>query len=425
MDDHSIWMIAIIVVLVIMSAYFSASETAFTSVNKIKIKNLAADGNRQAQRVLGLHSNYDKVLSTTLIGNNIVNICMTSIATVLFIRLCGSKGPVVTTIVMTAVVLVFGEISPKTMAREKAEGFTMATSSILRFFMVLLTPLNIIFVSWQKLLFKVFRVEGTPGFSEDELLTIVEEAETEGSIQQEQSELIQNAIEFNDVEAEEVMTPRVDIVAIDLEASEDEIAQVFRTTGFSRLPVCEDNMDSVVGVLNEKDFYNYVYGHQEKVADYIKPVVFVAESIKIAVLLRKLQAMKAHMAIVVDEYGGTEGLVTMEDILEEIVGEIYDEHDAIMSQEITELQNGSYRVMANASIGKIFDFFEVDKELKANTVNGWVVLCLDKLPEKGDTFQDVIEGKRFQGRVTKATDKKALEINLTVEELSEEERENY
>ncbi len=272
MDDHSIWMIAIIVVLVIMSAYFSASETAFTSVNKIKIKNLAADGNRQAQRVLGLHSNYDKVLSTTLIGNNIVNICMTSIATVLFIRLCGSKGPVVTTIVMTAVVLVFGEISPKTMAREKAEGFTMATSSILRFFMVLLTPLNIIFVSWQKLLFKVFRVEGTPGFSEDELLTIVEEAETEGSIQQEQSELIQNAIEFNDVEAEEVMTPRVDIVAIDLEASEDEIAQVFRTTGFSRLPVCEDNMDSVVGVLNEKDFYNYVYGHQEKVADYIKPV---------------------------------------------------------------------------------------------------------------------------------------------------------
>ena len=272
-----------------------------------------------------------------------------------------------------------------------------------------------------KLLNKVFRVSNTRNISEDELLTMVEEAETEGSLEQEQSELIQNAIEFNEVEAEEVMTPRVDIVAIDLSMTEEEIQDVFRTTGFSRLPVYEEDMDSVQGVLNEKDFHNYVLGGDHTVSDFVKPVVFVAGSMKISSLLRKLQSMKTHMAIIVDEYGGTEGLVTMEDIIEELVGEIYDEHDAIMSQEITELQNGSYRVMCNASLSKVLDFFDVDEEIDANTVNGWVVLCLDKLPEKGDRFEVTMDKKVFRGRVTKATDKKALEINLEVSAAPEED----
>jgi CBS domain containing-hemolysin-like protein len=282
----------------------------------------------------------------------------------------------------------------------------------------------VIFSLWKELLAKVFKVEGRRTMNEDELLTMIEEVEAEGGIEAEQSELIQNAIEFNDLDAQEVMTPRVDIVAIDLSMSEEEIQDVFRTTGFSRLPVYEEDMDSVQGVLNEKDFHNYVLGSEHTVSDFVKPVVFVAGSMKISSLLRKLQSMQTHMAIIVDEYGGTEGLVTMEDIIEELVGEIYDEHDAIMSQEITELQNGSYRVLCNASLSKVLDFFDVDEEIDANTVNGWVVLCLDKLPEKGDRFEVTMDKKVFRGRVTKATDKKALEINLEVSAAPEDDAES-
>ena len=424
MDDQTVWMIVIIAVLVILSAYFSATETAFTSVNRIKIKNMAMDGDRRAERVLTLIGEYDKLLSTILIGNNIVNIGMTAIATMLYVEVYGSGGASYATLVMTLVVLIFGEISPKSLAKESPESFSMFSAPLIRGFMWILTPVNYVFSLWKKLLSKVFLVSNTRNISEDELLTMVEEAETEGSLEQEQSELIQNAIEFNEVEAEEVMTPRVDIVAIDLSMTEEEIQDVFRTTGFSRLPVYEEDMDSVQGVLNEKDFHNYVLGSEHTVSDFVKPVVFVAGSMKISSLLRKLQSMQTHMAIIVDEYGGTEGLVTMEDIIEELVGEIYDEHDAIMSQEITELQNGSYRVLCNASLSKVLDFFDVDEEIDANTVNGWVVLCLDKLPEKGDRFEVTMDKKVFRGRVTKATDKKALEINLEVSAAPEDDAES-
>ncbi|MEG0391873.1 MAG: hemolysin family protein [Anaerovoracaceae bacterium] len=421
MDNHSITALGAIILLVILSAYFSATETAFTSVNRIKIKNLANDGNLRARRVLKLSENYDKLLSTILIGNNIVNIAMTSVATVLFIRFYGDMGPTISTIVITIVVLIFGEISPKSLAKEAPESFAMFSAPIIKGFMVLLTPVNFFFVQWKKLIAKLFKVDGGRSITEDELITIVEEAETEGAIESDQSELIQNAIEFNELTAEEVMTPRVDMEAIDLEDTEEEVSELFKETGFSRLPVYEDDMDKILGVLNQKDFHNYIYGSDKTISDFVKPVVFVAGSMKIAALLKKLQAMKTHIAIIVDEYGGTEGLVTMEDIIEELVGEIYDEHDAIMSQEVTLLQNGSYRVMCNASLTKVFDFFEIDEEVDANTVNGWVVQCLDKLPKKGDVFEYRHGRQKFKGRVTKATDKKALEINIAVETIPEEE----
>ena len=421
MNDHTVITVISIIILVILSAYFSATETAFTSINRIKIKNKANDGDKQAKRILALLEDYDRILTTILIGNNIVNIGMTALATVLFISWFGGKGPSLATLVMTLVVLIFGEITPKSLAKENPEGFARFSAPLLKGLTVLLTPLSGIFRYWKLFLGKIFTGGEQENFDQDELLTLVEEAETEGSLDEEQSELIQNAIEFNDLEAEEVMTPRVDIVALPLDVTEEEIAEVFRRTGFSRLPVYEDDMDSVQGVLNQKDFYNYVYGNENySFSDFIKPVVFVAGSMRIGDLLKKLQAMKTHMAVIVDEYGGTEGLVTMEDIIEELVGEIYDEHDAIMSQEVTPLQNGSYRVMGGASIHKLFDYFDVEEDIESNTVNGWVVRCLDKLPEKGDRFTYEADGKRFLGRVTKATDKKALEINLEVTDIPEE-----
>ncbi len=410
-----------IAVLIIFSAYFSATETAFTSVNRIRIKNLANDGNKKAREVLDLSEKFDSMLSTILVGNNIVNIAMSSIATVLFIELYPVYGATIATAVITVSVLIFGEISPKSLAKENPEKFAMFSAPFLKFFMVVLAPVNWIFGCWKKLLAKLFNADGVNPITEDELLTIVEEAETEGGIDTDQSELIQNAIEFNDLEAWDVLTPRVDIKAIEIDETQDEIARLFLSTGFSRLPVYEDDMDNIIGVLNQKDFHNYIRGTDTPVSEYVKPVIFVAGSMKIAQLLKRLQTVKTHIAIIVDEYGGTAGLVTMEDIIEELVGEIYDEHDAAALQDIVQQQDGSYRVLCGTNIDKMFDYFDVEEEIDATTVNGWVVLQLDKLPSVGDHFIYEADYKRFDVTVTKADERKSLEINMTVTETEEEE----
>lgn len=410
-----------IVILVMFSAYFSATETAFTSANRIRLKNLAGDGDKRAKDVLELSENYDTLLSTILVGNNIVNIAMSSIATVFFLKLYPAYGATVATAVTTVVVLIFGEISPKSIAKEKAEGFAMFSAPVIRFFMVLLTPVNWIFTQWKKLLAKLFHVDGARPITEDELLTIVEEAQTEGGIDEGQSELIQNAIEFNDLEAWDVLTPRVDIIAIELDEDEEEIAKLFLETGFSRLPVYEDDLDNIVGVLNQKDFHNFIKGKGTPVSTYVKPVIFVAGSMKISQLLKRLQMGKTHIAIIVDEYGGTSGLVTMEDIIEELVGEIYDEHDAEQLQDIVQQQDGTYRVLCGTNVDKMFDYFDVEEDIDATTVNGWVVLQLDKLPSVGDHFIYEADFKRFDVIVTRADERKSLEINMTVSEIPGEE----
>ncbi len=410
-----------IAILVLFSAYFSATETAFTSANRIRLKSLAGDGNKKAKEVLDLSDNYDNLLSSILVGNNIVNIAMSSLATVFFLQLYPKHGATIATAVITLVVLVFGEISPKSVAKEKAESFAMFSAPFIRFIMVLLTPVNWIFAQWKKLLAKVFDVDDNRPITEDELLTIVEEAETEGGIDEGQSELIQNAIEFNELEAWDVLTPRVDIEAIEIDEDKEEIAKLFMETGFSRLPVYEDDLDNILGVLNQKDFHNYIRNTDLPVSAYVKPVIFVAGSMKISQLLKRLQTAKAHIAIIVDEYGGTSGLVTMEDIIEELIGEIYDEHDGDQLQDIVQQQDGSYRVLCGSSIDKMFDYFDVDEDFDCNTVNGWVVLQIDKLPSAGDHFIYEADFKRFDVTVTKADDRKAHEIHMTVTELEPEE----
>ncbi len=410
-----------IVLLVVFSAYFSATETAFTSANRIRLKNLAGDGDKKAKQVLDMSENYDALLSTILVGNNIVNIAMSSIATVFFMKLYPLYGATIATIVITVVVLVFGEISPKSIAKEKAESFAMFAAPLLKVFIVILTPVNWIFTQWKKLLARIFHVDGARPITEDELLTIVEEAETEGGIDEGQSELIQNAIEFNELEAWDVLTPRVDIDAIEIDEDKEEIARLFLETGYSRLPVYEDDLDNIMGVLNQKDFHNYIKGTDADVSEYVKPVIFVAGSMKISQLLKRLQTAKTHIAIIVDEYGGTSGLVTMEDIIEELVGEIYDDHDAEQLQDIVQQQDGTYRVLCGTNVDKMFDYFDVDEDIDANTVNGWVVLQIDKLPSVGDHFVYEADFKKFDVTVTKADDRKALEINMTVTELEKEE----
>nr|WP_288796734.1 hemolysin family protein [uncultured Mogibacterium sp.] len=411
-----------ILCLLLLSAFFSATETAFTSLNRIKMKNMANDDVKNAKLVLKLEDRYDKLLSTILIGNNIANIGMTAIATVMFVALLGgSLGPTASTVVMTVAVLIFGEISPKNIAKEHPEGFALFAAPVMRGLMWLFTPLNVLFSLWKKLLGKLFGTQENGSYTEDELITIVEEAQIGGSIGKEQQELITNAIEFDDLEAIDVITPRVDIVAVELGTSVEEIGRTFKESGLSRLPVYEDDLDNIIGIINQKDFHNYVVGENRELEQYIKPVAYVAESIKAAVLLKKMQTKKTHIAIIVDEYGGTTGLVTMEDIIEELVGKIYDEHDAIEMREVTRLYDGSYSVAGGANVEKFFEMVGEDIDINATTINGWVMIELDRLAKVGDTFTYRSRHKIFHVRVTRADERRALMVQIRIEDIPEED----
>lgn len=412
-----------IILLLAVSAFFSATETAFTSVSKIKIKNLASDDVQHADLVLEITENFDKFLTTILIGNNIANIATTSIATVFFIKLYGSYGATIATITVTVMVLIFGEISPKNVAKDKAENFALAAAPIVKLLMIIFTPLNWIFAMWKKLIDKIFKTSDSQGFTEDELKTIVEEAKTGGNIGESQSELITNAIEFEDLEAIDIITPRIDIVAFELGTPNDEIGKIFKETGLSRLPVYEDDLDNIIGILNQKDFHNYVVGETRGVDNYIKPVAYVAESIKASILLKKMQAKKTHIAIIVDEYGGTTGLVTMEDIIEELVGKIYDEHDAVEMREVTDLIDGSYSVAGGANVEKFFELQGEDIDVDATTINGWVMIELDRIPKIGDQFEYKSKHKKFKVRVTRADAKRALRVHIRVEDRPDDDDE--
>ena len=414
--------IVAIAALVVCSMFFSSTETAFSCFNKIKMKNLAAEDNERAKLVLRIDEKFDKLITTVLVGNNISNIAMTTVATVFAIDMWGANlGPTIATIGITIIVLVFGEVSPKIIAREIPEASAMFLAPLINGLMVVLTPITICFNGLKNLLKKMIGANDEPDFSEDELLTIVEEAEAGGAIGEEQSELIANAIEFNDVEAIDVLTPRVDIVAFEKGTAVAEIKKIFKESGMSRLPVYEDDLDSIIGVLNQKDFYNNNVKTIKEVDEYIKPVVYVAESIKAAVLLKKMQKMKTHIAIVVDEYGGTTGLVTMEDIIEELVGDIYDEHDAVVSRDVIRVGKNSYNVAGGANLEDFFEMFDEEIDVDATTVNGWVMIELDKLPAVGDEFDYETRHTAFHVKVIKADARRALMTRIKVENKSEEE----
>ncbi|MBP3351336.1 MAG: HlyC/CorC family transporter [Lachnospiraceae bacterium] len=402
----------IIVLCVMMSAYFSATETAFSSLNRIRIKNMADKGNKRAALVAKLSDQYDSMLSTILIGNNIVNIGCSSLATVLCLKWLGEDmGPSISTIATTVVVLIFGEISPKSIAKESPEKFAMFSAPILKVLMVILTPFNYLFGLWKKLLSKIIKSDEDRGITEEEILTIVEEATQEGGIDEEEGSLIRSAIEFREMEAVDILTPRIDVEGVEIHATKEQIAEVFTETGYSRLPVYEDSLDHIVGIIYHKDFHNYVYHTEQEVSSIIRPVRFITKTRKISDLLKELQQEKSHIAVVLDEFGGTVGIVTMEDILEEIVGEIWDEHDEII-QAFEKISEEEYVVLGSANVEKLFEELEIDDEVEVVTVSGWVMNLLERIPKENDkvTYKDweitVLEmnGKR----VEKASVKKCL-----------------
>ena len=385
--DSSTGLILWLVVLILCSAYFSATETAFSSLNRIRLKNLANEGNKKAELTLSLSENYDKLLSSILIGNNVVNIAASSLATILFLQVSKEHGAMLSTVVMTVLVLIFGEISPKSLAKEAPEGFAMFSAPILRMIMAVLTPFNWIFGQWKLLLNKIFKTKNDRGITEQELLTMVEEAQSEGGIDEQEGDLIKSAIEFNDMEAGEILTPRVDLTAVDVEEDPQAIYNIFMETKFSRIPVYKETIDNIVGVIHQRDFFVMIRTKGQTMEDIIKPAIFVSESIKISKLIKHLQNSQSHMAIVTDEYGGTKGIVTMEDILEELVGEIWDEHDDVI-EDIEKISENEYLVSGSADVEEVLDLFAMSEETDQNTITGWVMEKLEKMPEIGDVFED-------------------------------------
>ena len=377
-----------LVILVAFSAFFSASETAFSSLNQIRLKSRADDGDRTAARVLAMSEQYDKLLSTILIGNNIVNIAAASIGTIIFTKMLGAeRGATVSTMVLTIVVLIFGEVTPKSLAKEMPETIATAVAPVLSLLMLVLTPLTWLFSQWKRLLNHFVHSSESDTITEGELMTMVSEAENDGELTDRESELIRSAIEFDDVEVEEILTPRVDVVAVADDISLEELAQTFAESGYSRLPVYHGTIDNIIGVVHEKDFYIARLKKATKIDDLVAPTLYTTGSTQISQLLRTLREQHHHMAVVVDEYGGTEGIITLEDILEELVGEIWDEHDEV-TEDFRKQSDGSWLVSGSASVDDLFETLDLpeDEDIDSNTVNGLVQEKTCHLPKVGDHF---------------------------------------
>ena len=420
MDDGSMTLLAALVILVAFSAFFSASETAFSSLNQIRLKSRADDGDASAARVLAMSEKYDKLLSTILIGNNIVNIAAASIGTILFTKALGAeRGATVSTIVLTVVVLIFGEVTPKSLAKEMPETVATAVSPVLNLLMVVFTPLTWLFTQWKRLLGHFIHSKEEDTITEGELMTMVSEAENDGELTDRESQLIRSAIEFDDVEVEEILTPRVDVIAVEDDTSLDEVARTFAESGYSRLPVYHGTIDNIIGVVHEKDFYLSRLKKEVTLEDLVTPTLYTTGSTQISQLLRTLREQHHHMAVVVDEYGGTEGIITLEDILEELVGEIWDEHDE-ETEDFRRQADGSWIVLGSANVDDLYETLGLpeDEDIDSNTVNGLVQEKTCHLPKVGDRFTL----GEYDGVVTRTAKRRVTEVRLTPAEKPEPEK---
>lgn len=397
--DPSIWQIIIIIILVIFSAFFSGCETAYTSSNKIKLKTMADEGNKKAEKVLELLDRYDRFISTDLIGNNLVNIMSTSIATILFVNIAlknhwdENVGTTLATIVMTLLVLTFGEVLPKGIAKAMPERMAMLCYWPIKILTYVFFPISIVFEKLQKIVLGWFKTKDDNSITEDDLLTIIDEIEEEGKIKPYEKELISSAIKFDDIEVKEIVTPRKEIVAIEESSTIEEIHEVFKESRFTRLPIYNGTIDNIIGILNEKDFYQEIMDHEDnpnkefKIKEIMQPIHFFYDEAKISIVFRQFKENKYHMAVVLDQFDGTLGIITLEDVLEELVGEIFDENDEIFD-ETQEIQDGQYVVSGKEMLFDAFDTMEIeiDNDLENQTVNAWASQVLGHIPFSGDNF---------------------------------------
>lgn len=417
MADGSVPLLVAIFILIILSGLFSATETAYTGLNVIKVKSLQ-EKNVKLKRVLALYDNYDKLITTILIGNNIVNITASSLSLIFFQKNISNFDPAfLSTIALTVMILLFGELIPKFIGKSNPEKIATLNYPFIILFYYIFFPLNILFELLKKGFCKIFKIKVEEVITDEELITIVNEAEEDGTLKEEESDLIKSAIEFDDLEVSDILIPRINVVAIPTTATKDEILETLQKEGYSRLPVYDNNIDSIVGIIHEKDFYKTFQNDDFNLKDIMQEVIFVVEHTKISTLLKKLKSKKVHMAVVLDEYGGTLGIVTMEDIIEELVGEIYDEYDE-EGPSIKEGKNSTYIVNGLTEIDTFFEYFELpkDEEIESNTVGGWITEKLGDLPQVGK----VINYENLKIEVTKTTNKKIVELVVRKVQTNEE-----
>lgn len=419
MTSNSAYLLTLIV-LILLSGVFSAVETSFSSASKIRLRSMANDGNESAKKVLKILDHFDRFLTTILIGNNVVNIASATVGTVLFTRYFQANGPTISTIVMTILVLLFGEMTPKSIAKMIPERFSCAMVGFVQVMVFLLFPLTWLLSGWKWLMSKLIPIEEDDGDITDDLITMVDEAEKEGDLQEHESSLISAAIEFRDLEVKDVFTPRVDIVAVDVNEDLKEIEETFRINSYSRLPVYEETIDHIIGVIHEKDFYDLLYHKKNDLHSIITKVINTSPNTHIYELMQILQREKLHMAVVLDEWGGTDGLITLEDIVEELVGEIWDEHD-VVEEFYTKISDNEYLVKGEAEVDDLFERFDIEvkeeEEDDYNSVSGWAIAQLGHIPEVGESFQ--FENLFVQ--ITKADNRKVNEVRIRVEKKEQEE----
>lgn len=395
-----------LIILIILSGLFSATETAFSSLNPIKLKFLIEQGNKRASKTLAMYEKFEKLLVVILVGNNIVNILSASLATLIFVDLLGQDlGVTIATVVLTTVVLIFGEITPKSIAKQLPESFAMFITPFIKIVSYIILPITFIFGLIQQGMNRLFKFKKQT-VTEDELLTYVAEVEKQGGINANEKELIQRVIDFDALKVTEILTPRVDIQAVDITDDIEDISDIFESTGHSRLPVYDKDLDHIIGILHYKDFIYHVVTGKKTVKQMMKDPIFVTEYMKIVDLLHMLKTKKEHLAIVKDEHGGTQGLASLEDIVEELVGDIFDEHDAV-EKDITKIDQDHYIVKGSAELEDVLKLlgFEYDD---AQTMNGFMLDQMGKIPFVNESFE--YEG--FSFKVRKTTKKKILEVEI-------------
>lgn len=394
MEQH-IGTLIFIIVLIALSAFFSASETAYTSANKIRLKSKADGGSKAAERALKIIYGYDKTLTTILIGNNIVNILTSSLATVMFIAILKDNdlGSVVSTVVVTIVVLIFGEIIPKTVAKANAETFACAISGIMSFLSTVFTPLSAFFLLLQKGANKLFcSKEKEVSMTEQELISIIDEIKDEGVLEEQESSLVRSALVFDETVVSQVITPRVNIVAVEVNAGEEKVKELFLTERYSRLPVYEKTVDHIIGVITQQDFFGHLIKNESfSLREIMQETLHIPNLMKISDVLKQMQKNKLHLAVVVDQYGGTEGIVTLEDILEELVGEIWDESDEVTAP-VKFISENVFETTGEVSQNDFNRFFEARAmdfriDTDSNTVGGWLFELFGRIPEKDDSIK--------------------------------------
>ncbi|MBQ8825357.1 MAG: HlyC/CorC family transporter [Ruminococcus sp.] len=414
-------MIALLIILIIFSALFSSSETTFACVNKIRLKHMADQGDKRAKKALHIAENYEDTLTAILVGNNIANIGSSSLATVLFTQWFGDSGAVISTIVMTILVLIFGEVFPKSYAKSHPEKLALLFASALLTFTIIMTP----FVKAFDLLSRTFKSKDeSPTVTEDELKYIIDEIEEEGVLEEQESDLVLSALQFDETAVNDILIPRVKIVGISIDATIEEIRNLFLHSHFSRFPVYEKTMDNIIGLITNKDFFRLEHNMYTSLKDIVQDVIYIPATKAISEILKEMQRSKTHMAVVVDQYGGTKGIVTLEDILEELVGDIYDESDEIVN-EFVKIAPHTYNVEGAFSISDMCDGLDEEdipehiEQTSSTSVGGWVTELLGHIPQAGETAQV----GRFKFTVLTTMNQSVTQVKLEVLPAPEEQEE--